>query len=161
MLLDFEVAHCSRRCSASGRTLAPGEHYFSTLHMEHGNPVRRDFAAEAWRGPDAAAFAWWQSRVPEQPDARVRLAPNVVLLNLFAELGDSSDEADFRYVLGLLLLRRKLVKLEETRRDAEGETLVLDCPRREERYELRAAMPTAERAAELQQRLAVLLYGGG
>src|SRR5687768_8008986 len=44
MLLDFEITHCSRQCAATGRTFAPGETYFSTLHMEAGSPVRRDFA---------------------------------------------------------------------------------------------------------------------
>ena len=161
MLLDFDVAHCSRRCSVSGRALVAGEHYFSTLHMEQGAPVRRDFAADAWRGADDKAIAWWRSRVPDGNEARPKLAPSDVLLNLFAELAEAPAEAEFRYVLGLLLLRRKLVKLDETRRDAAGEVMTLECPRREERFELRVAAPPTERAAELERRLVELLYGGG
>ena len=65
-----------------------------------------------------------------------------MLLNLFAALADEPGDAEFRYVLGLLLLRRRLVKLEASRRDAEGDVLVLDCPRREEQFELRVAAPT-------------------
>ena len=61
MLLDFEVAHCSRRCAASGRALAAGEHYFSTLHMEQGAPVRRDFAADDLRSD---VPNWEHPRVP-------------------------------------------------------------------------------------------------
>ncbi len=45
MLLDFDVAHCSRRCSVSGRALVAGEIYFSTLHMAGSTPERRDYAA--------------------------------------------------------------------------------------------------------------------
>ncbi len=160
MLLDFEVAHCSRRCSVSGRALNAGEVYYSTLHMEQGAPLRLDFAADAWRGAGDGAIAWWQSRLPDGADDRPKLAPNDVLLNLFAELADAPAEAEFRYVLGLLLMRRKLVKLQESRRDAAGETLVLDCPRRDERFELRVTAPTAERTAELERRLVELLYGG-
>jgi hypothetical protein len=81
-------------------------------------------------------------------------------LNLFAELTDRSDEADFRYVLGLLLIRRRILKLEETRRDAEGELLVLDCPRRNEQFELRATTPDPTQTEQLQQRMIELLYGG-
>ncbi len=160
MLLDFEVAHCSRRCSASGRTLAPGERYYSTLHMEHGVPIRRDYAAEAWQGADGTAIGWWRAQAADSAEGRPQLAPNDVLLNLFSELAEAPTEAEFRYVLGLLLLRRKLVKLDETRRDAAGEVMLLDCPRREERFELRVATPTAERASELEQRMVKLLYGG-
>ena len=160
MLLDFEVAHCTRRCAVGGRSLAPGETYFSTLHIEGGAPVRRDYAREAWPGPPDDAVAWWQSHVPDGDGARARLAPQDVLLNLFAALADEPAEIEFRYVLGLLLLRRRLVKHLDTRRDAAGETLVLDCPRREEQFELRVAAPAAERTVELEQRLGDLLYGG-
>ncbi len=98
--------------------------------------------------------------MPDGTEARPKLAPSDVLLNLFVELAAAPAEVEFRYVLGLLLLRRKLVKLDETRRDAQGEVMTLDCPRREERFELRVAMPPAERTAELERRLVELLYGG-
>jgi hypothetical protein len=160
MLLDFDVAHCSRRCAASGRTLAPGEVYVSTLHLEDGTPVRRDFAADKWQGAGDEVIAWWRSCVPENDASRPKLAPSEVLLNLFAELAAQPTELEFRYVLGLLLLRRKLVRLEQHRRDEEGELMLLDCPQREEQFELRVATPTAERAAELERRMVELLYGG-
>jgi hypothetical protein len=63
-------------------------------------------------------------------------------------------------VLGLLLVRRRIVKLDETRRDEQGEVMVLECPRRNEQYELRVAMPDPERTEQLQQRMIELLYGG-
>jgi len=160
MLLDFEVTHCSRQCAATGRTFVPGETYFSTLHIERGTPLRRDFAADQWRGPTDGAIAWWKSRTPDNDSSKPKLAPQDVLLNLFTELEDRPDEAEFRYVLALLLLRRRIVKLDETRRDAYGETLVLDCPRRNEQYELRVATPDPERTELLQQRMIELLYGG-
>jgi hypothetical protein len=165
MLLGYEfvngeVAHCSRRCAVGGRALAPGESYYSALVMERGVAVRRDYAASAWSGPPEGAFAWWQANVTGVDGGRGKLAPQDVLLDLFATLAGEPAEAEFRYVLGLLLLRRRLVKLDETRNDAEGETLVLDCPRRDERFELRVAAPTDEKAAELERRLVELVYGG-
>lgn len=160
MLIDFEVTHCSRHCAASGRTLAPGETYFSTLHIDAGKPVRRDCSAEEWRGAPDDTIAWWKAVVPRGDASKPKLAPQDVLLNLFTELADRSDEADFRYVLGLLLIRRRILKLEETRRDAEGELLVLDCPRRNEQFELRATTPDPTQTEQLQQRMIELLYGG-
>jgi hypothetical protein len=160
MLLDFEVTHCSRQCAASGRTLAPGETYFSTLHMESGAPVRRDYSAAQWRGPVEGAIAWWKARTADNDSSKPKLAPQDVLLNLFTELADRPEEAEFRYVLGLLLVRRRIVKLDETRRDEQGEVMVLECPRRNEQYELRVATPEPERTEQLQQRMIELLYGG-
>lgn len=160
MLLDFEITHCSRQCSASGRTLAPGETYFSTLHMENGAPVRRDYSAAQWRGATDGVLAWWKSRAANNDSSKPKLAPQDVLLNLFAELANRPNDVEFRYVLGLLLVRRRIVKLDETRRDEQGELLVLDCPRRNEQYELRVATPDPARTEQLQQRMIELLYGG-
>ena len=160
MLLDFEIAHCTRRCASSARAIAPGETYYSTLHIEGGAPVRRDYASEAWSDPPDGAVAWWQSRVADGDSSRARLAPQDVVLDLFAALAQEPAEIQFRYVLGLLLLRRRLLKLDETRTDAAGELLLLDCPRREEQFELRVAAPTPEQAADLERRLGELLYSG-
>jgi hypothetical protein len=121
--------------------------------------MRRDYAADAWPGPPEGAIAWWRSRMPEA-DGRPKLAPQDVLINLFVELADEPQEACFRYVLGLLLLRRRMVKLEETRTDADGTVMLLDCPRREEQYELRVAPPDAEQTETIQRRMIELLYGG-
>jgi len=159
MLLDYDFANCTRRCAVGGRALAPGESYYSTLQMERGVAVRRDYAAESWSGPPAEALAWWRSCVDDGA-AQAQLAPHDVLLNLFTALAEEPAEADFRYVLGLLLLRRRLVKFDGSRRDALGEVLVLDCPRRQEQFELLVATPSPERMAELEQRLGDLLFGG-
>ncbi len=159
MLFDLEVAPCSRTCSRSGKPLEPGAAYFATLHMESGQPVRRDFAADAWQGPPADSFAWWRSRIPGD-GAKPRLAPQDVLLALFAELATQPDEREFRYVLGLLLIRRRILKVAGSRRDAEGEVLTLDCPRREEQFDLRVAAPIAANVTQLELRLAELLYSG-
>ena len=158
MLLDIEVTHCSRTCAVSGRTLAPREAYFSTLHIDNGVTVRRDYAADQWRGPADGVIAWWKARVPES-ESKPKLAPQDVLLNLFTELAERPHEAEFRYVLGLLLVRRRILKFDETRHDAAGEVMLLDCPRRNEQYELLVAAPDPERTEQLQQRMVELLYG--
>jgi hypothetical protein len=160
MLLDDEIANCTRRCAATGRALEPGQEYYSTLTMERGAPVRCDYSPEAWQGPPDGALAWWRSFLAEGDRPRGELAPQDVLLNLFAALTGAPGEQEFRYVLGLLLMRRRWLRLDDTRREAGGEVLVLDCPRRQEQFELRVAAPSAERQAELERRLTELVYGG-
>ncbi|BBO32116.1 hypothetical protein [Lacipirellula parvula] len=160
MFVDFEVTNCSRQCAASGRTLAPGETYFSTLQVDGGKTVRADYSAAEWRGAPESAIAWWKAAMPAGDANKPKLAPHDVLINLFADLAERPEEADFRYVLGLLLIRRRLLKLEETQRDAFGELMILDCPRRNEQFELRATTPDPMQTEQLQQRMIELLYGG-
>ena len=66
------------------------------------------------------------------------------MLELFDEMADSQDRADVRDVLALLLIRRRVLRLEETQRDEhEREMLIVYCPRRETDYKVPVVMPTA------------------
>ena len=132
------------------------------MTVSDGVMQRLDYGCDAWKGPPDGHLGWWKSRVPTTDQSQPKLAPSDVLLNLFLELHGRPDEAEFRYLLGLILIRKKVLRLEETVRDDEGrQKLVLDCPRRNERYELLAAEPSAERADELQVRVESLLYNDG
>jgi hypothetical protein len=158
-MLEFEVQRCTRRCAKSDRELQPGEAFFSVLVPQGASVVRLDFAVDAWEGPPEGALGWWQSRLPEANAHKMHWAPNDVMLHYFEELEGRPDQADARYVLALLMVRRRILRLEATETDdGGGETLVLFCSRNDTEYRLAATMPSAERAAEIQNELAKLLY---
>jgi len=162
MLLEFDVRTCSRRCASTDRELEPGDVYFSVLEAAGAELVRRDYGVEAWVGEPEECVGWWRSRVPAKEGAKPKLAPTDVMLNLFATLDSRPDDETFRYLLGLLLLRRRTLRRDDARRDEEGrEVLKLFCPRRDEQFELIVAEPDATQTAQLQQRMIDLLYGDG
>jgi hypothetical protein len=157
--MDYEIQRCTRRCAATERELQPGEEFFSVLIAEGAKLARHDYSIEAWQGPPEGAAGWWKSQVP-QPDAkRVHWAPNDVMLQFFDELEQQPARQDMRYVLALLLVRRRVMRLEEEAKEEDGrETLVLYCPRREATYRVPAVMPDESRINEIQQELANLLF---
>lgn len=156
--MDFEIERCTRRCAATGNELAPGETFYSVLVEEDGQLRRHDYSVAAWQGPPAEAIAWWKSQIPDPRARRANWAPSDVMLQFFDELEDQPDRHDMRYVLALLLVRRRVMRLEETERDATGrETLLLYCPRREATYRVPAVMPTEERIKSIQEELSRLL----
>ncbi len=159
MQLDIEIRPCSRMCASTERPLQPGEAYFSILLMDGNEMIRRDYSTEAWRGPPDDCIGWWRSRIPPKEDSHPKLAPVDVLLNLFEALEDHPTEREFRYLLGLLLLRRKSLRREDTTRDDQSrEVLVLHCPWRDKEFELLVAEPSAEQIVKLQQQMYDLLY---
>lgn len=161
MLFDLQVRACSRTCFKTEKTLEPGETYFSDLVEAEGQVVRRDYSVTSWEGPAEGSLGWWRSRVPAQEEKQ-KLAPSEVLLNLFIALEDNSSETQFRYVLSLLLVRRKLLKPEESTRDQQGqEVLVLSSAARKEQYEVIVDEPNEVQALLIQQRMIDLLYGDG
>jgi hypothetical protein len=162
MMLEYDIQRCSRRCAATERELADGETCYSVLVSEGGGVVRRDYSAEAWAGPPENAIGWWKATVADPSKGRPHWAPNDVMLSYFERLLEDPAAEDARYVLALLLVRRRLLRLESSQRDAAGrETLVLYCPRNEAEYRVAESVPSPERAAAIQQQLAELLQTDG
>jgi hypothetical protein len=156
--MDYEVQHSKRRCAATGREFQPGETYYSVLTADGAKLNREDYAAEAWQGPPAEAIGWWKSQVPDRNAARKRWAPNDVMLDFWDRLAEQPDKQDMRYVLTLLLVRRRVFRLEEEKTDDSGrESVAVYCPRREATYEVLAIVPEPPRIDEIQQELAGLL----
>jgi len=161
--MDFDVQKTTRTCAATAREIAAGETYYTVLVREGADVRRIDYAEEGWQGPPESAIGWWKSKMPDREGAGKRkLAPSEVLLELFRELGDAAERNDLRYVLTLLLIRRRLLRLEETTRDESGsETMVLYCPRDEQTYQVGVVEPSERRVEEIQSYLAQLLYAPG
>jgi len=157
-MMDYTLHRSSRTCAKLERPLEPGETVYSTLEVEGSEVVRRDYCAEAWQGPPEGSIGWWKSVVPNRKSKKRHWAPNDVMLDLFEELGEREQLADMRYVLGLLLVRRRVMRLEESDDPAGSEKLVLYCPRNEQSYETPVVEPTPERIAEIQEALGRLLF---
>jgi hypothetical protein len=166
MLLDFEVQRSTRRCAATDRPLEPGDVCYSVLESHGAEIIRKDYCQSAWTGPPSDAFGWWRSRIPETTAKKIKLAPNDVLLELFDQLAEQMEHQDMRYVLALLLLRRRVLRLDvpleagslSIDQGVAGiEAMSLYCPKREATYVVRVAMPGEERTDEIQQRLSELL----
>ena len=159
-MVEYDIQRCTRRCHASGRDLAPGEVVYSVLVEEGGTVSRQDFAAEAWQGPPEHALGWWKGTIADPSARRMHWAPNDVMLHYFEQLDGNPAKEDVRYVLALLLVRRRIVRVETNEKDAAGnETLVVYSPRNEVEYRVKVAMPSSEREEAIQQELSQLLQG--
>ncbi len=160
MLLEFEVRTFSRCCAKTDKALGPGDVYFSVLEVQEEETVRRDYCVEAWQGAPERCLGWWRSRVPVKQNEKPQLAPAEVMLNLFGALDDQPADQQFRYLLGLLLVRRRVLKRKDSTREESGqEVLTLYAPRRDEHFELIVDEPNKQQAEQLQQRMIDLLYG--
>lgn len=158
-LIDYEIQRCTRHCAATGRELIEGESFYSVLLPRGATLERLDYSTEAWNGPPSDALGWWKSQMPTREAKKAQLAPSDVLLEFFAGLADLPEQADMRYVVALLLVRRRILRLEETQTDDAGhETLVLFCHRDESMHRVPVVMPDERRADEIQAQISNLLY---
>jgi len=103
-----------------------GEAFIAALvESDDGSRLeRRDYSMEAWRAgsrpvPASRVFGAWKA-VMAAPDApRQGLVDDESLMDLLEQLQEATEPArvSFRYILALLLMRRKMLKYEGTRRD--------------------------------------------
>jgi hypothetical protein len=145
--LHFPIQESTRRCARTGRELQPGEICYSVLYERDGQWIREDYSAEAWQGPPAGAFCFWRGRVPP-PDRPRKLVLNAeALWDCFLQLTDRSDpqSLQMRYVLALLLIRRRRLRLEGVDWRDGAEILRLRCPRTRQEYEvINPGLPDAD-----------------
>ncbi len=162
-MLDFEIQRCTRKCAATGRAFEPGEAFYSVLQPRDGQVERLDYGEDAWEGPPENAVGWWKSAMPGRHTNRLSWAPNDVMLDLFLRWADDPDRREIRYVLALLLVRRRVMRLEETvphdddEHHGGEELLAVYCPRRDEAYQVPVAIPDPDHAVAIQDELAQLL----
>jgi hypothetical protein len=130
-MIDYQIQPSTRRCSATGRELQPGERYYSVLLEEAGKFVRKDFSVEAWHGAPEGAFSFWMGRLAPPQGKRRPPIDDEMLMECFERLEGQLEPSRvrFRYVIGLLLMRRRRLRFEETQRDGSQEVLCLRCTR--------------------------------
>ncbi len=131
------VSKPSGKCAATGRAIEAGEAFVATLVERAGQAglERQDFCAQAWSQgarPNAPArlFGNWRSVMPASTEQRKQLLSDEELLDLFEELGAATEPSRlaFRYVLGLMLVRRRVLRMVGERR-SDGARAMLVRPR--------------------------------
>ncbi|HEV3116817.1 MAG TPA: hypothetical protein VGY58_07185 [Gemmataceae bacterium] len=152
-MTEYQIEANTRRCAASGRQLQPGEKYFSVLLDEGGKFLRRDYSAEAWQGPPEGAFSFWAGRIPAAGDSGRPKIDDEMLLDCFQRLeaDDEPGRVNFRYIVALLLMRRKRFRFEEARMDGDQEILVLRCVRTGQQVRVINPLLSEEQMAAVQE----------
>jgi hypothetical protein len=129
---SYTLSRCTGVCAATGRALAIGESCVAVL-VERDDAAaleRVDYSTDAWSSgarptPPARAFAHWRAtHQAGEPSGKLKpLLSDDELLDLFTELGDATEprRQAFRYVLGLMLVRRRvLISCGSTRSSARA-----------------------------------------
>jgi hypothetical protein len=120
---NYDVQRPSGFCAATGRSLEPGEDCYSALvdipedEREPSDQLgmkRIDLSMEAWqqgfRPPNL--FSYWKTSVAEPNQKKKTFVDDAVMMNLLRRLEDATEPSRlaFRYVVSLLLMRKKLLR---------------------------------------------------
>ena len=152
-MTEYQIQANTRRCHVTGRELQPGEKFYSVLFDQSGQFVRQDFSSDGWQGNPEGAFSFWTGTVPPLDERRRPRFDDDLLLDCFNRLEGQTepDRVNFRYVLALLLMRRKRLKFEEANMSGDLETLCLRCPRTGWQYQVLNPRLSEEEMATVQE----------
>lgn len=126
-MTEFDIQGPTRVCAVTGRSLAPGDRFCAALRELDGKLVRTDYAAEAWSGPPPGTIAHWTGRVPRDDRPRKLVIHDELLVDCLNQLEGATEpnKVQFRYVVGLLLMRRKRMKFDDLHRSPNGPEILI------------------------------------
>lgn len=121
-MTEFDVARAGGRCFVTGREILPGEVFYSALLEGPQGFERRDYSADAWTGPPDGSLCHFKTRLPLKEAQKKTFVDTEALVAFFERLAGTEDplRCRFRFVLALMLLRKRVLKYERTIRE-DGE----------------------------------------
>ncbi|HZL33964.1 MAG TPA: hypothetical protein VFC78_01560 [Tepidisphaeraceae bacterium] len=156
----IEVPRTGGKCAVSGRPIAAGEKYFAAVRETPVGIERVDVTAECWEGFDRTnLLAFWKTVMAEAKEKKQVFVDDEVLCMLFERLAGATEpgKISFRFVLGLILMRKRLVVYESTRRDAAGEVWIVRMRGKQDLLELRDPKLDEQQMTEVSRQLGQIL----
>jgi hypothetical protein len=159
--MDYSIRPSTGSCAGCGRELAFGTRYFSALY-EVGDEgfERKDYCKSCWQ-PDARMYCYWRAKALAADHDKPRLAESDILFEFLEKLAQPADavKKKFGYIVALALMRRRLLRLEETTRHGDHEVLLFKAPRTGAVYRVENPGLSAEEVDQITEEVGNILRG--
>jgi hypothetical protein len=156
----YDVARPLGKCHLTGETIAPGDKFMAALRETPVGFERVDVCMSAWDGFDrAGVVGFWQTVMPHQEQKKKLLVDDEVLCDLFERLKETQEPAklNFRFVLGLILMRKKMLIYDTSRSENGQDIWILHFKGREEKLDLLNPRLDEAQVTEVSQQLGQIL----
>lgn len=153
--MDYQLKPIGKTCAQTGRELRPGEVCYSAVIEKGSDWLRLDYSLEAWNGPPEGSIGFWKCTVPARSDTKHRALDPDALLRHFEQLYEDANPAQdkFRYVLALLLVQRRRLRINGTRTEGGVSFLELGGLQGEGPFDVRDQQLDEQEIAALQEEL--------
>ena len=153
--MDYQLKPLGKSCAATGEDLVPGTLCHCVVVERDGEQLRLDFSEHGWAGPPEGTIGHWRCAVPEPAAAKPRAVDPEELMQYFEQLCEDGNplQETFRYVIALLLLQKRRLRLDGSRLDGETEYLQLVGSHGEGPFEVRDQDLQPEEIETLQREL--------
>ncbi len=157
----YEVSRPQGKCHVTGQTIEPGMKLMAALRETPAGFERLDISLDAWPGFDRKdVLAFWQTVLPSPQQAKKKLfVDDQVLCELFERLANTSEPAklNFRFVLGLILMRKRMIVYESSQLEDGREIWKVRFRGREDFLDLLNPKLNEQQVTEVSQQLGEIL----
>ena len=157
----YEVARPQGQCAICQQPIAPATKYVAALSETPAGFQRTDCCLNCWTQYDRKdVVAFWQTLMPRPEQKKKVFVDDTVLCELFERLGTVTEPAklSFRFVLGLILMRKRLVLYESTRIDHDREIWQVRMKGRDDMLDLLDPKLDQNQIHEVSQQLGEILH---
>jgi hypothetical protein len=156
----YSVARAQPVCHICSRAIAPGEKLMAALRETPALLERVDVCPNCWPAFDQTGLlGFWQTVMPKLTAKRKVFVDDEVLCDLFERLADASEPSkiNFRFVLGLILMRKRRIVYETSRTKGEMEIWSVRFRGRDDQLDLINPKLNEQQVAEVSTQLGEIL----
>ena len=120
---EWEIRKPLGQCSGTDKKIQEGEEYYGTLVETAEGFERRDFCAEFWQANRPSVYCYWKTKLGGSGRKRPVFIDDNMLMAFFDRLGSDSEpeRVNFRFVLALVLMRKRRLKYESSAKQQDRE----------------------------------------
>ena len=124
---EWQVSKPLEQCSGTGNRIETGQEYFAALVETNEGLQRRDFCADYWLQDKPDVFCYWKTRLPDAGQKKHLLVDDQMLMAFFDRLTEETEreKTNFRFVLALILMRKRRLKYDCSKRQDGQDIWVL------------------------------------
>ena len=120
---EWEIEKPLGHCRGSGKKIEFGEEYFAALVETDQGFQRRDFCAEYWQDEKPEVFCYWKTKLPHPDQKKKIFVDDEMLMAFFDRLEQETEQEkiNFRFVLALILMRKRRLKYDSSKTEDNKE----------------------------------------
>jgi hypothetical protein len=164
---NWNIRSRAHACAHTGNPFTQGESFYTALFDDpaNGDLIRRDFSLAAWDDARALAepFSFWKSTYePPVNDAKPEVVEKENAESLLRRLieENSPGSENTRYILAVMLERKKILKHTATRDSDDASFLIYEHPKSGEIYIIRDPELKLDQVEAVQREVSLLLTLG-
>ena len=158
---QWNIQRRASRCTVTNAPFVDGEIFHTLLFHEKKGLRREDLGEEAWRKrqPEIVPFCYWKSKFEKPPEAAPETMPREGVESLLRRLSheDESHTLNVRYILVLMLERKRILKPIEEKPADEGRILIYEHAKTGEAFIVTDPMLRLDQIDAVQQEVYDLL----